>query len=98
MGSWNYLGGFLGGRRIKKVKNLWYVMTRKCFLSPQLPLEDLQSQYEIEYKKLKEMAPDATEEPSEQRPKEKGPSPGDLWEKKLPEIVESIREIITEGT
>ncbi|XP_064081670.1 condensin complex subunit 1-like [Macrobrachium nipponense] len=62
-----------------------------------LPLEDLQSQFEIEYKKLKEMDPDASDDPGAEKPTKKVLSPSDKWEAKLPEIAEFILEVVKEG-
>ncbi|XP_068224486.1 condensin complex subunit 1 [Palaemon carinicauda] len=62
-----------------------------------LPLEDLQSQFEIELKKLKEMDPNASEDPEAEKPREKVLSPADKWEAKLPEIVDFIEEVVKEG-
>nr|XP_045604996.1 condensin complex subunit 1-like [Procambarus clarkii] len=63
-----------------------------------LPLEELQSQYEIELKKLQEMSPGIILESSDKKntPVEKMVTTNELWNAMLPEVVDSIREIINE--
>lgn len=64
-----------------------------------MPLEDLEAQYEIELKKLEEMAPGISLETSGETEGsvEKTVTPYELWKAMLPEVVSNVIEIITEG-
>nr|XP_053639720.1 condensin complex subunit 1-like [Cherax quadricarinatus] len=63
-----------------------------------LPLEELQSQYEVELKKLKEMAPDIKLDSSGEvnAPLEKTVTANEVWKAMLPEVVANIFEIVNE--
>lgn len=77
---------------------LLFVIISKLFLF-QLPLEELESQYEVEKKKLQEMASGLNLEASIETNEsvEKTVTPHELWKAMLPEVVTNVLEIITEG-
>ncbi|KAK7066921.1 Ncapd2p [Halocaridina rubra] len=63
-----------------------------------LPLEELESQYELEYRKLQEMATEGSKVKTENEKADGAVvSPTEEWESKLPSTVNLIGEIVTEG-